>query len=531
MAKQADAKDLKSFSWQRECGFDSHPGHHYNRELQKLHCGTHSGATIGPTVSAESPSQLDRYSGERLRYWNRLAESSGRWQTSRAYYQRRLREIYSFLIPPGMRVLELGCSQGDLLAAVKPAYGVGVDFSGAMLDAARRSHPDLQFISGDAHAFHLNETFDYVICSDLVNDVWDVQQVLENAARHCHPASRLILNSYSRLWELPRRAAEIAGLAKEQLPQNWLAPNDIGNLLSLANFEIIRSSHEILWPFRTPVLDRIANSYLVKLPLIGALGLTNVFIARPAPKPIAPEPLVSVIVPARNEEGNIPEIFRRVPQLGAGTELIFVEGGSTDGTYGAIEREIEREIARNPALRIKLFQQPGTGKGDAVRTGFRHASGELLMILDADLTVCPEDLRRFYEAWQSGKAEFVNGVRLVYPMADRAMPFLNQVGNKFFSLAFTWLLSQSVKDTLCGTKALGKASYEKIARSRSYFGNDDPFGDFDLLFGAAKYNLKIVELPVRYGERSYGKTNIQRWRHGMLIFRMVVRAMSKIKFV
>jgi glycosyltransferase involved in cell wall biosynthesis len=213
--------------------------------------------------------------------------------------------------------------------------------------------------------------------------------------------------------------------------------------------------------------------------------------------------------------------------MGAGTELIFVEGNSQDDSWGAVERE----ISRHPGIQAKLLKQSGKGKGNAVRAGFAQASGNLFMILDGDLTVAPEDLPRFYEAWRSGKADFVNGVRLVYPMEGRAMRFFNQIGNKFFSLAFSWLLSQSIKDTLCGTKVLSRHDYEVIAANRSYFGNFDPFGDFDLLFGAAKYNLKIVDLPIRYGQRAYGDTNIQRWRHGLILFRMALQAIRRIKFV
>jgi glycosyltransferase involved in cell wall biosynthesis len=258
------------------------------------------------------------------------------------------------------------------------------------------------------------------------------------------------------------------------------------------------------------------------------MGITNFLVARPQPKqPEDREPVVSVIVPARNEAGNIRRIFEETPSLGAGTELIFVEGHSHDNTYETIEREIECWPERS----AKLFRQTGKGKGDAVRLGFAEASGELLMILDADLTVPPEDLQRFYETWRTGKGEFVNGVRLVYPMQERAMQFFNLLGNKFFSLAFSWLLGQSVKDTLCGTKVLSKRHYEMIAANRSYFGDFDPFGDFDLLFGAAKYNLKIADLPVRYRERTYGTTNIQRWTHGWLLLRMVAQAMARIKFV
>lgn len=483
--------------------------------------------TPGGEYATAASAKFAAYTRQKLAYWTDFAGNFDRWERSRSGYQRRLAEIYTFLIPPGMRVLEIGCAQGDLLAALKPSRGVGVDFCPAMLARAKQRHPSLDFQQGDAHDFALNETFDYIVCSDLVNDLWDVQKVFENVARHCHPNTRVILNAYSRLWELPRRLAEILGLAKRQSMQNWLAPGDVVNLLYLADLELIRRSEEVLWPFGTPLLRQFANRYLVKLAPFRWLGIANVFVARPRPAPVRAEPIVSVVVAARNEAGNVPQIFDRVPQMGAGTELIFVEGGSSDDTWAAIQRE----IARRPGVNAKLFKQPGKGKGDAVRVGFREATGGLLMILDADLTVPPEDLPRFYEAWASGKAEFVNGVRLVYPMEDRAMRFFNSVGNKFFSLAFTWLLSQSIKDTLCGTKVLSKRDYETIAANRGYFGEIDPFGDFDLLFGAAKYNLKIVDLPVRYGERTYGETNIQRWSHGMLLLRMVVKAMRKIKFV
>ena len=473
------------------------------------------------------PDKFSVYTDARIHYWTEFARCLNRWSGSRRYYQSRLAAFYALSIPPGMRVLEVGCGQGDLLAAVRPAYGVGVDFCPAAVEGARSRHPDLRFAEADAHTFELGETFDYILCSDLMNDVWDVQRVLAGIERHCHAGTRVILNVYSRMWELPRRAAEFVGLAKPLLRQNWLAPDDIANLLHLGDFELIRRSSEILWPFEIPLLSRLANRYLVRLPPFRWFALANVFVARARPRQVETEPVVTVVVAARNEEGNVPQIFDRIPKMGAGTELIFVEGGSRDDTWGAIEREMKRR----PEVNARLFRQPGTGKGDAVREGFRHASGELLMILDADLTVAPEDLPRFYEAWRSGKAEFVNGVRLVYPMEEQAMRFFNQVGNKFFSLAFTWLLGQSIKDTLCGTKVLSRGHYEMIAANRGYFGKLDPFGDFDLIFGAARFNLRIVDMPVRYGERVHGETNIRRWSHGLLLLRMVAMAMRKIKFV
>jgi SAM-dependent methyltransferase len=480
------------------------------------------------TLSASKQHKQADYTNTRRGYWNDFAESIERWQPLRSYYQRRLTEVFSLLIPPGMRVLEIGCGQGDLLAALKPSVGVGIDLSPTMIARAKQRHPQLHLLEADAHDFDLGMDFDYIVCSDLVNDVWDVQEVFDKIARHCHPSTRLVLNSYNRLWEMPRRMAASLGLVKPMLTQNWLTAADVANLLYLSAFEVVRSNSEILWPFRTPLLDTAANKFLAKLWPFDLFALTNFIVARPTPKSVkTPAPVVSVIVAARNEAGNIPRIFERVPQMGAGTELIFVEGNSTDDTYAAIERE----IPRHPELNARLYKQPGKGKGDAVRVGFREATGDVLMILDADMTVEPEDLPRFYEAWRSGRAEFVNGVRLVYPMEHRAMRFFNHIGNRFFSLAFTWLFNQNVKDTLCGTKVLSKRNYDIIAANRAYFGDFDPFGDFDLLFGAAKYNLKIVDLPVRYAERTYGDTNIQRWRHGVILLRMVLLAMRRLKFV
>lgn len=462
----------------------------------------------------------------RVAYWDRFALESADWTGLRGYYRRRLAELYRFAVPEGMRVLELGCAQGDLLAALRPAHGVGIDFSPEMIRRARERHPDLQFVLADAHDFRLEGTFDFIVASDLVNDLWDVQALLENLRPHCHPGTRILLNTYSRLWELPRRLAESLGLVARQLQQNWLTVEDLANLLQLSGFETIRTSQEILWPVRTPPIDTFCNRYLVKLWPFRHFGITNVVVARPEASP-RPDCLVSVIVAARNEAGNITAIFDRLPEMGLGTELIFVEGHSTDGTWEAIGREME--VRQRPLTR--RFQQTGKGKGDAVRLGFQQASGDLLMILDADLTVPPEDLPRFYEAWRSGKGEYINGVRLVYPMEAGAMRFFNLLGNKFFSLAFTWLLSQSIKDTLCGTKVLSRSDYALIAANRGYFGDFDPFGDFDLIFGAAKNSRKFVDLPVRYRERVYGETNIQRWRHGLLLLRMVLFAMRRIKFV
>ena len=469
------------------------------------------------------------YQRARMAHWDVVARQMDTWTDWGGYYHRRLAEIYRFLVTPGQRVVEIGCAQGDLLATLKPALGVGVDFSSEMLKRAMQRHPELHFIQADAHSLCLDMQFDVVILSDLVNDLWDVQAGFEQVARLATSRTRVIMNAYSRLWEPPLALAQWLGLGKPTLHQNWLAVEDLVNLCNLADFEVIRHWEEIVWPLPMPLLAALANRCLVKLWPFKLLALTNFVVARPRPRPrpLAKEPSVSVIVPARNEAGNIPQIVVRTPQMGSGTELVFVEGHSRDDTYVVIEQA----MAAHPERCCKLFPQTGEGKGDAVRLGLAQASGDIVMILDADLTVPPEDLLRSYKVLQSGQGEFVNGARLVYPMEEQAMRFLNLVGNKLFSLAFSWLLGQPIKDTLCGTKALWRADYELIAANRAYFGDFDPFGDFDLLFGAARLNLKIVDLPIRYRQRTYGTTNIQRWKHGWLLLKMILFAAGRIKFV
>lgn len=470
-----------------------------------------------------------KYRETRQKHWDMIARKKDSWQSLGVSYHERLDKIYNHLVPPGQKVLEIGCGTGDLLSSLKPSIGVGVDLSGEMIKRAALKYPDLRFIQADVHELALNETFDVIILSDLVNDLWDVQCVFGALCNISDTKTRIIINTYSLVWQLPLMFSRFLGLSVPLLPQNWLTVNDIENMLHLTGFEIIRNWPEVLWPLNTPGLSTLMNKYAVKLLPFSLFSLTNFIIARkrPSEEEKKAKPVVSVVIPARNEAGNIEEIIRRTPEMGGGTELLFVEGNSSDNTYEVIEKT----IAAHSERRCKLFKQTGKGKGDAVRLGFQNASGNIFMILDADMTVPPEDLPRFYDAIASGEGEFINGVRLVYPMEKQAMRYLNLVGNKFFSLAFSWLLGQPIKDTLCGTKVLSRQDYDKIAKNRSYFGDFDPFGDFDLLFGASKQNMKIVEIPIRYAERKYGITNIDRWRHGWLLLKMTIYAMKKIKFV
>jgi SAM-dependent methyltransferase len=464
------------------------------------------------------------YKNERLLFYKNNSECKQTFLGK--YYRNRLELQYKYLIPKHSKILELGCGDGSFLSNLNPSIGVGIDFCQDLIDRAQKDFPKLKFIEADVQELQLGDIkFDYVVLSDLVNDIWDVQDLLIKILPYCSDHTRLVFNFYSRLWTLPLSIARFFKLAKPVMLQNWLTRHDMFNLLEISGFEPIRAWGEFIFPVPLPFISNFINRYFSKLPLFQHLCLTNFIVARPLSKKNAIKPTVSVIIAARNESGHIQELIDRMPMMGGRyPEVIFVEGNSTDDTYSVIETLIKNKEG------FKLLKQPGKGKGDAVRMGFDAASGDILMILDADITVPPEDLPKFYELIDSGKGEFINGVRLVYPMDKDAMRFANLVGNKFFSWAFSWLLSQPIRDTLCGTKVLKRSDYLRIAENRLYFGDFDPFGDFDLIFGAAKLNLKIIEVPIRYGARIYGETNISRWTHGWLLLEMVAFAAKRVKF-
>jgi SAM-dependent methyltransferase len=463
----------------------------------------------------------------------RLADASapdrGKWLARVAFFHAEDLLYLRFLVGEGARVLELGCGTGDLLAGLEPSYGVGVDFSEGMIAQARQAHPDFTFLLGDiedgSFLRELPGPFDVILVIDTLGALDDCQRMFEHLHSLCTRETRLIIGYFSHLWSPALKTAEAAGLKMPQPPQNVLAPGDVASLVALADFEAVKSERRLLLPVRLFGLGRIVNRFLAPLPLVRGLCLRHYTVCRSlrrrAPAPVS----ASIVIPARNERGNVEAAVKRIPHFIEDLEIIFVEGHSSDGTW----EEIARVIAAYPQYDVKAMRQPGKGKADAVFAAFEVARGDVLIILDADLTVPPEQLPKFWDAMQSGKGEFINGSRLVYPMDKEAMRFLNLVANKIFSLLFSWLLSQRFTDTLCGTKAIRRSDYVRLKRGRSYFGEFDPFGDFDLIFGASKLGLKAVEVPIRYARRSYGETQISRFRHGFMLLRMVLFAFLRIK--
>ncbi|MDO4461171.1 MAG: bifunctional class I SAM-dependent methyltransferase/glycosyltransferase family 2 protein [Bacteroidia bacterium] len=466
-----------------------------------------------------------------IEYFRSAAPTWRKYRRRRSYYWDSITRYIEYYIHSSSSVLEIGCGTGELIGELKAAKRVGIDFCEELISQAKDEYKDVEFHCMSAEEFDLGGVkFDVIVLSNLTGFLTDVQLVFERLHSVCKEDTRIIVTSYNRLWEPIIKFAEFIGIKRKTPQQNWLSVHDMQNLLYLAGFDTYRVNSSTLLPIYIPLVSKFCNRILSHLPILNVLALNRYFFARPVPT-ISDEEArsrysVSVLVPARNESGNIRNAIERIPDMGSHTQIIFCEGNSTDDTWATIQK-LKEEY---PEKDIHILQQKGKGKGDAVRCGYAEATGDILMILDADLTVRPEDLPKFYMAIATGKGEFINGVRLVYPMEDRAMRTLNHLGNHFFSLLFSWILEAPIKDTLCGTKVMTRENWLKLTEGRRFFGDFDPFGDFDMLFGAHKLNLKIVDLPIRYQERVYGDTNISRFSHGWLLLRMSAFAASKIRF-
>jgi len=448
---------------------------------------------------------------------------------ARNFFQRDLHQTLARWIPEDASVLDAECGRGDLLAALPHANRTGTSSVPEVAEEAQRQHKGIRFFSGSLEAIPEHERFDAVVADRLSHSAVDVRNLLVSLRDRLTDQGRIYLVVYNYLWEIPALLAEKVGMKAPAPLGNWLSHSDLQNLFAITGLDLVRFEDRLVMPMEIPGVSTLLNRYIGKLPGVQNLSLYRIYALRKHETlPQAPKVKVSVIVPSRNEKGNVAAAIARTPVMGSGTELIFVEGGSTDGTWETIQEAI---ASYQGPLKLRAYQQAGKGKGDAVRLGFAKATGDILMILDADLTVPPEELPVFFDVIARRLGDYVQGTRLVYPMDPEAMRFFNKLGNVAFSRLFTYLLQQPIKDTLCGTKVLWRKDYERLAAARHVFGDFDPFGDFDLIFGAARLNLKIVEIPVRYRERVYGQTNISRWKHGWLLLKMSGVAARKLRYV
>jgi len=460
--------------------------------------------------------------------YRRLAQHRERWINRNRYYYRELVRIISNFIEPDGNLLQVGCGSGYVLSLLPVRSRLGIDFCPEMIETARKRHPGIEFLPADAENLpDFGRTFDYILLENVVGDLVDVQEAFENLQKCCRSDTRVIIVYYNYLWEPLVKLAEKLKLKVREPVQNWLSAADIENLLFLAGFETVKKDNFLLFPKYIPGFSFLVNRLFGRLPLLNRLCLLNLLVACPQrePRP-GSEFSCSVIVPCKDEAGNVEDIITRVPVMGKETEIIFVDDLSTDGT----KEEVIRMIEKYPQKNARLVEGPGEGKFEAVKAGFDQAIGDILMILDADATVMPEELPRFFRALARGQGDFINGCRLVYDMEKQAMRLLNIFGNKLFSLVFSYLLSRRVKDTLCGTKAFFRRDYLRMRRYFGHFGDSDRWGDFNLLFSACRLNLRITELPVHYTERIQGETKMKRrFAHGWLMARMCLEGMKRLK--
>jgi SAM-dependent methyltransferase len=485
-----------------------------------------------PIAESWGPAALEE---RRERTRDQLAKIAARresWINRNKYYYELLNRLFRFLVEPEKKVLSVRCGTGNLLAVVRPSNGKGIEICQEIVEIAQQRNPSFEFAVAFPdkqefqEAFKPDETFDYILFNDI-SDTVDVLQALRNLRPLCKRHTRVLVTTYNHLWEPFVTFAEWAGMKVPRTEQNWLSTTDIRNLLKLAGFEALKTHRIVLLPKYLPLLSGFLNRFCARLPFLSTLCMTQVVVARMLPPPVLPEELaVSVVIPCKNEKGNVEGAVRRIPPLAGRTELIFCDDQSTDGTA----EEVLRVQSRYPEKNIRLEHGPGVCKSRNVWTGFDAATGDILMILDADLTTIPEELFYFVDVIVSGQAEFVNGSRLVYPVPKGAMNGANMLGNKFFSVAFTYLLGQRVKDTLCGTKVLWRSDWERIKPMLGRWGTEDRWGDYELLFGAAKLNLKILDLPVHYQERIYGSTKMTKvFRNGLVMLKMCWHGFLKLK--
>ena len=486
---------------------------------------------VTPAIPVDQPPDLRHRAALREFEESRYPALQKSYRRNRYFHNYLIRMVCRHVVP-GASVLDVGCGNGRMLAATAPAQGVGIDINPAAIAEARRRFASLVFHETaveDIGALSLPR-FDYIIVCGVLQQFYDLHTALAALRPLCHRRTRLILCTYSRLWQPVLRCAEIIGRKQAVPDESWLPGDEVANVLSHSDFSVIRQIPCLLLPLWIPLLGNAINRWIAPLPVLRHLGLCTLTVARPVTRSsAAPSPdSVSIVVPVRNEAGNIEPLLRRLPQLARKQEVIFVEGHSTDDTWSVVQRTLAEYHGE---FLLTALRQNGRGKGDAVRAGFAAATGDILLILDGDLSVPPEELPRFVQLIHSNQCEFANGSRLVYPMDKQAMQFLNILANKCFGYLFTFLLGQRLRDTLCGTKVLRRDDYLRIAANRGYFGDFDPFGDFDLLFGAARLNLKILDVPVHYKQRAYGRTNISRFRHGLLLLRMCLFAARKLTFI
>ena len=448
-----------------------------------------------------------------------LAKDYDKWKKKNSYYYRSLKAFIKHIVQPNSSVLEIGCATGDILASTNPSRGVGIDISSEMIKLASEKHPQQEFVNTSIENFQNQEKFDYIIMVDVIDHVYDVMDVFKAVYQHCHPTTRIVLTTASPWWDPVFMIMEKFKAKMPEGPHNFVEIKNIANILELLDFKVNYFGYMLLFPKYIPILSYLANTVGVRTWGVRRLSPIQYMLIQPLMRNEINLGLgCSVIIPCYNEENNIEEAIRRIPSMGKYTEIIVVNDGSQDRTADCV-RELQKKYSN-----LKLIDNPSNkGKGYAIQQGFAAATQEILMTLDADLSVPPEELPRFFDPLNKAQGQFVNGTRMVYPMIEpQRMRTVGLLGNKILGQIMTFIIRQDLSDTLCGTKAFYKRDLKYMNMGV------DKWGDFDLLFGAAKLGNTILEVPVHYKSRKTGEPRMKLFRHGFYILKACFRGIREL---
>lgn len=455
---------------------------------------------------------------EIIRHFDSMAADYDAYLNKNAYYHYQINSFIASVITPKSSVLEIGSATGALVSALANVQYLGIDFSPKMVEAAAGKFPGVKFLCSGLSGLREEKKYDFCVMSNLLDYLPDIWTELELLKKFMHQDSKLIITTSNPLWEPVLRMAAQFRLKTPDGPRNFITNNDIMNFLQLLDYEVIEYGYRIFLPKGIPAVSAVINKIIPLIPGFRNLCAMQFIIARVKPEKTMRKRLsCSVIIPCHNEADTIENCLSRVPAIGSSTEVIVVDDGSSDATA------LKVRGFTSTHTKVRLISYPkNKGKGFAVKTGFDAATGDVLMILDADMAVEPEELPRFFELLEDGRAEFVNGTRMIYPRENESMKLLNFIGNKFFGIILSLIMGQRNTDTLCGTKALRKKHYLNMKLG------DCPWGDFDLLFGAAKLRLKMVELPVHYKKRFAGQSKMKPFKHGWQLLKMCGKGVREI---
>ncbi len=427
---------------------------------------------------------------------------------SKTFYKRHMNEIMS-LIPEEKSALSLVNSKSSFRNHPSSLETILVD-------------PEVG-LNIESIAFK-NKKYKTIILTDLFEVSTDILELLSMVNKLLGKDGIIVICSINQKWNRILNLFERLNLKDGNQKRLFINSTIVLNIAKVTGLEFVTQRNKQIFPFRMLGLGSLINNILEILFFPFSFGIRIYSILNQQEKFNEEKKYSkSIIIPAKNEEKNLKPLLNQIPELEEDHEIILAIGDSEDKTY-----EVAKEIkeARCWPFEVKVIKQTGKGKANAVWEAVEEASKEVIIILDADISVNPETIVQFNSVIDTGKASFVNGTRLIYGMESGAMRIVNNLGNRIFQYIVSIIIGQKITDSLCGTKVFFRKDFNKIKLWKELVQMKDPFGDFDMIFTAGYFGLKILEIPVRYQARVYGVTQIKRFRDG---YKLIIYLLNSIK--